>query len=543
MLLSLAKGQIAMASSDQPPHQSEDEIPFLSEDVSHPSPTSTGSPQRLPRTEIDVTNESGQSWKASDIKRRLYISHFLSTWNSRVFEFGAVLMLAQIYQETLLPASLYALLRAASAICFSPLVGRFVDGGDRLKVVRRSIIGQRTAVLLSCPGFWILGIVSTPVQLINYMVFGLMAVLACVEKLCSVMNLIAIERDWVVVIAESSQCELEVLNAQMRRIDLVCKLLGPLVIAMVDARSIALTIEVIIGMNALSLLIEYFAIAHVYHMVPALRSKELPPCNHGNLSPSSQNVSVYRRLPSLCLTQVQDICEGLAHYFRHAAFLSSFALCLLYLTVLSFSGQMVTYLVSAGVTSIQIGALRTISTAVEISATWLAPMAMSRIGPMRSALWFINWQIACLLGAVASFWLIDKTIVAASVLIGGMIASRVGLWGFDLCVQILVQAVSPQTSNIVPHTLMIIAGSRGRIKRIFLVPRILSSESLRTLLFCFHHYFCSSRSVSVPRLVERRCDCGFWWVVCEFCEKEQGTSIAPVQMSTWQDAETERSEG
>lgn len=73
------------------------------------------------------------------VRKRLYISHFLSTWNSRVFEFGAVLYLASIYPGTLLPMSVYALSRQASAIVLSPAIGRFIDNSNRLKVVRLSI--------------------------------------------------------------------------------------------------------------------------------------------------------------------------------------------------------------------------------------------------------------------------------------------------------------------------------------------------------------------------------------------------------------------
>jgi hypothetical protein len=75
-------------------------------------------------------------------KRNLYLSHFLSTWNSRFFEFGAILFLAGIFPGTLLPASVYALVRTASAIVLAPLIGRFIDNGDRLKVVRTSIGNQ-----------------------------------------------------------------------------------------------------------------------------------------------------------------------------------------------------------------------------------------------------------------------------------------------------------------------------------------------------------------------------------------------------------------
>ena len=73
------------------------------------------------------------------LANRLYISHFLSTWNSRVFEFGAVLYLASIFPGTLLPMSAYALARGAAAILFSPAVGQYIDTGNRLYVVRLSI--------------------------------------------------------------------------------------------------------------------------------------------------------------------------------------------------------------------------------------------------------------------------------------------------------------------------------------------------------------------------------------------------------------------
>jgi iron-regulated transporter 1 len=71
--------------------------------------------------------------------RRLYISHALSAWNSRSFEFGAFLFLANIYPNTLLPASVYALARAASAALLSPWLGLYIDRADRLKAVRLSI--------------------------------------------------------------------------------------------------------------------------------------------------------------------------------------------------------------------------------------------------------------------------------------------------------------------------------------------------------------------------------------------------------------------
>lgn len=434
-----------MAAASHDGLSSEDEVPFLAqapfpvEESPTPTPrTSPGGSSQSHRFEVldlpDMPKQSG-------IKRRLYVSHFLSTWNSRVFEFGAVLFLARIFPGTLLPSSVYALVRAASAICFAPSVGRYVDQSDRLRTVRLSIIGQRAAVILSCLCF---GALSTNVwdfHAFRPLVVSMLILLACVEKLCSIMNLIAIERDWVVVVAENAECRLEVLNSQMRRIDLVCKLVGPLSIALVDGYSTIIAIVAVAGMNASSALVEYFAIARVYHIVPALRARSAVSNNTDSVSSAVSEVPAHWRLGLLFVAQIRSMYKTVSTYARHPVFFASMALCLLYFTVLSFSGQMVTYLLSVGFSSTQIGVLRTLSTAIEISATWLAPIAIGRVGPLRGGLWFINWQISCLVGALGFFWVVRTASVAAFSLVVGVITSRVGLWGFDLCVQSIIQEV------------------------------------------------------------------------------------------------------
>lgn len=49
----------------------------------------------------------------------------------------------------------------------------------------------------------------------------------------------------------------------MRRIDLICKLIGPLLISFVDGFSTKIAILVNLGMNILCVPVEYFAIANV----------------------------------------------------------------------------------------------------------------------------------------------------------------------------------------------------------------------------------------------------------------------------------------
>lgn len=141
------------------------------------------------------------------ILRRLYASHFLSTFNSRVFEFGAVLFLAAVYPASLAPLSTYALVRNAAAIVLSRVVGAWIDAGDRLAVVRTSIVAGRAAVVASCAA--LLGLLSlvrgneaSPTGWGSTLLFVVLVGLACVEKLTSIMNLMAVERDWVVAMTE-----------------------------------------------------------------------------------------------------------------------------------------------------------------------------------------------------------------------------------------------------------------------------------------------------------------------------------------------------
>ena len=94
-----------------------------------------GEPSNTPIASLPVVDHG----IPSNIKWRLFTSHFLSTWNARSFEFGAVLFLASIFPATLLPMSVYALTRGISAILFSPAVGRYIDTAERLHVVRLSI--------------------------------------------------------------------------------------------------------------------------------------------------------------------------------------------------------------------------------------------------------------------------------------------------------------------------------------------------------------------------------------------------------------------
>lgn len=178
---------------------------FGSRASQEPQISDAGSDDSVEVTETAPILPNSSSAPTKIIARRLYVSHFLSTWNSRIFEFGAVLYLASIFPGTLLPMSVYAVARGSSAIVFGSLVGQVIDKWDRLVVVRLSIVLQRTVVAMSCIIFWVLVKGWLESNGWKFALLGLLIVLACVEKLASIMNLVSVERDWVVTIAQDDR--------------------------------------------------------------------------------------------------------------------------------------------------------------------------------------------------------------------------------------------------------------------------------------------------------------------------------------------------
>ncbi|KAL4930872.1 putative iron-regulated transporter [Aspergillus undulatus] len=400
---------------------------------------------------------------------RFYTSHTLSTWNSRMFEFGAVVFLASIYPDTLLYASIYALVRSLFAVLFSSALGTLVDRVDRLVSIRWSIIWQRLPVAVSCVCLGLL--LTSPPAHLSWMLFVSLVLLAGVEKLASTANTVAVERDWAVVISDSLNVSRQDLNATMRRIDLFCKLVAPLVVSLMDGLlSTKIAIWGVLGLNVAVVLVEYFAIAQVYHSVPQLDRRRENQDAHdiedeGSREDENENEDRLHDEEHHPGPEPHPLLQTITHQARRTlfpwheyttapVFLPSLSLSLLYLTVLSFGPTMVTFLLHSGFTSIQVSAMRIGAVVFEISGTVVAPLLMDRIGPVRSGLWFLNWQFGTLAAAVAAFVWAPHGVgdggmarIVAGVLVAGVAMSRLGLWGFDLAVQFLVQEGIPPSSR------------------------------------------------------------------------------------------------
>ena len=319
---------------------------------------------------------------------------------------------------------------------------------------------QRVSVIVSCALLYVLLVFGND-GLVGGTCFAITTMLACVEKLASLGNTVAVERDWVVVICDEDEnqgmgLDRGSMNAGMRRIDLFCKLVAPVFISFIDALAgTKWAILVVMALSAVSVGIEYFAIAKVYHSVPALRQK--------NSSSGMSNESPYEdaettdsvpsaQSPTTIKSMLLDTLQPWLIYVTSPAFLPSLSLSLLYLTVLSTGPHWQTYLLATNFSALDVSLLRVLAVIAELAATCVAPYLMSRIGPIRGGLWSINWQVLTLAPAVGVFYYLHASMAtksAGGILTAGMIASRLGLWSFDLSIQFLVQEHTSPSSRAV----------------------------------------------------------------------------------------------
>ncbi|KAI8067114.1 Ferroporti-1 [Gongronella butleri] len=359
------------------------------------------------------------------MKSRLYVSHFLTSWTDRVFDFACFLLIAEAFPVSLLYPSVYGFATTISAILFSSHVGNLVDTTPRLTFVRHTLLVQKASIVTSCLLFYALfqGWVAPVGLYVGIITCG------CLLKLAFIANNIAIEKDWVLVIAEGDTASM---LTTMKRIDLFCKTVAPVLIGALLAFGPAVGVVIIAAWNATSFFLEYQLCRQTFLVYPALASKNAMDNERAPLLDDAPSTSAS---PPSAETRVT-----LMAYLRHRVFPASFAIALLYLTVLSFGGIMVSYLNMIGYSQWSIGLLRAIAGLAGVASTYVFPFLSSKIGVIRTGVWAVWFECFTLVPVVLSLTAVFQGSVAGSIMLfGGMSVSRIGLWLFDIAVTILLQ--------------------------------------------------------------------------------------------------------
>lgn len=225
------------------------------------------------------------------------------------------------------------------------------------------------------------GSTSLPI-LVKDVLFVLILILGIMENLSASGNMLSMERDWVVTIAasEGQAYDLTHLNSVMRRIDLTCKLIAPLLISVIiTATNIRIGVIVVGAMSATSWGVESFCARRVWTGNSKLRvlktvEQEAEPEHSGGsrglLSSISQGVNRYTR--------------DFKQYFSSTVWIPSLALALLHLSALSYGATFITFLLNIGLSLQFITIARAAGSVVEISSTVVTPVGVQYLGKAKS---------------------------------------------------------------------------------------------------------------------------------------------------------------
>ncbi|KAE8667337.1 Solute carrier family 40 member 1 [Hibiscus syriacus] len=405
----------------------------------------------------------------------LYSAHFLARWGARMWEFSVGLYMISVWPDSLLLVAIYGVVESSSSALFGPIIGRWVDRLTYAKVLQLWLVTQNLSFIIA--GGSVMALLVFPsLKFTNIVAFIALVILTNISGAVGVLSTLAgtilVEREWLVVISEGNPPSLLTdMNSVIRRIDLTCKLVAPvisgLIISFVSLKASAMAFAL---WTTITVWVEYWLFMSVYNGIPALginSSRRLI----SRVSPSDQvedTISTSQERNNSLLNEGENaassgkssarrIIEWISKvpyidawkvYLQQDVVLAGVALALLFFTVLSFGTLMTAVLQWKGIPAYVIGIARGISASIGIAATVLYPVLQSHISTLRTGLWSVWSQWTCLLVCVASIW-IKNSQLSAYMLMAGVATSRLGLWMFDLSVIQQMQDHVPESDRCI----------------------------------------------------------------------------------------------
>jgi iron-regulated transporter 1 len=400
--------------------------------------------------------------------RLLCMTHGLRCTGDRAWSFILPLVLASSSPNSLGPTSALSMAQTAGIILLGPVFARSL--GDSWRQLALLVLVENCAVV--CAGLIIASLGQGDVPLLSEPLFGVALVLLAVDAAASSALSLLVEKEYCRRLFSaplSSANELARANAAVTRADLASSVATYTVIGAGMRR---LGDDSGAAMMRLLWLWHAFAACCVLGLLRRLRGL-LPASVAGATtatagSRSGRNIArgsagPVRTTPPSALRALFDapsVLGGVSSAVRWHVL----AFALLFFTVLSPSGLLSAHLRSRGVAAEHIATFRAAAQAAGAVGTGVAPWAIGRWGAAGAA-WRVQLGQCCLLWAGALAYacppslgrhlLLPSAFSSVSsgwrelALMISVVASRVGLWGFDLCERQIVQAAAAPAGDAV----------------------------------------------------------------------------------------------
>ncbi|ORX88899.1 hypothetical protein K493DRAFT_341003, partial [Basidiobolus meristosporus CBS 931.73] len=372
----------------------------------------------------------------------LFAFQLFNTWCDRLYEFGSYLFIMHVFKDTLLPSSVYGFALTGVGIVLSSWVGKWVDYVSRRTAVAIAIPTKRMSIGLMCLGFWFLSRYDFSVgseRSTIYGVFGAIVFFACVLKVATISLSIAVDRDWIVILTKSDSSALTTVNTNMRRIDLISKIVTPLFFGFLSSSQGNVFCVVFVGFWSLASAVpELLIIKQVYTLVPELAYSKVSQEHNAEKEETVATIPVLSRF-----------YQGWLSYINHPVFASSLSYAMIYMSVLSIAGTMVSYLSWKGYPESLISVMRSLMAVLALIGTFVMPIMKHFLGVYRTAKASIWIEVITLIPVIISFFL-PQNLLSAILLFGGISLSRLGVWVFDLSqTQIMQERVDNAQAGLI----------------------------------------------------------------------------------------------
>jgi iron-regulated transporter 1 len=413
----------------------------------------------------DNTKEEPFSPDASvhSARRILYASHSFAELAACGWQFCLVLILATLSSSpsSLLLVSTYGFCVNLAVFVCVPRLGRWIDAStNRWNVARSLLLGEDMSVLSATLVCFLL--LSTTKEIDTSMeqvqrsydatsIVLLIAVhvLGSFAKVADQAFLVAVERDWIVVMSRAAAGSDESLfstilsdtNVAMTQIDLTCSIIGPALAGFLiplvsgdaspsNPRGLRGACLFIGAITLASLIVEYVSSARIYSLVPLLAYKEVA-------------IDDSTTTPIGWTGILSEWCKSFKIYMQQPVALAGIALALLFCNGLNFgNGIMTAHLLFSGMDLETIGIVRGVSSAIGLLGTCVYHLSIRHLSLKMTGMWSVTYQCSCLAVALLSVFTYSGT-TSLVLLIGGVCASRIGLWVFDIAVTQMQQEQIP----------------------------------------------------------------------------------------------------
>ena len=362
----------------------------------------------------------------------LYISHFLQTFGERLWQFAIPMFLTQLFNDTLLPQSIYAFAIYSVVFLFMPSIGSYIDKASRLSIITISIWGQNICIIISCLTMYILSYIDDHNFSFILMLFIIVLLVSMIGHLFGQATALSLEKDWIVVLCQNDSKLLINTNAKMRRIDLLCKILAPALFGIYfeyfcenqsKTNMVYFACLAIIAWNILEIIIGYPAIKRFYCQNEKILSVKRTTC----MNMSKRNYS--------CI-------DGWIALWRSDIFLPSMAYCMLYINALSGGSLVTSYLKIKGISYSILGLNKGFGALCGILGIQLTEMLHDRyhfsMGFIGIVTIWIFWLCLTPIG-ICRLFMYDENIVYLYIMLISMVIGRLFLWSFDLTIHQLTQ--------------------------------------------------------------------------------------------------------